>query len=277
MRKFQLDTVARVLAEVGGIKAVALGGSRSRGQSGDGVDYDIGLYYDHSLQLPELSVAVRSLDDERRSDLLHGPGAWGPWINGGAWLRVDGAPVDLLLRDITEVKAVIDQCLRGNITLNYQCGHPFAFINSIYAAETHFCQPLWEDPSLPLQKLKDGLYSTGTYPPKMRQAMVQTFLWEADFSLACGRKPALAGELNYAMGSVFRAVSAWVQVLFAVNQTYLMNEKHALQRVSTLAVKPPAVEERVGSAYRLLAGGDPQTAFATLDALGTEVTALSKQ
>ncbi len=277
MRKLQLGNVARVLAEVGGIKAVALGGSRSRGQSGDGVDYDIGLYYDHSLQLPELSAAIRSLDDERRPDLLHRPGAWGPWINGGAWLQVDGIPVDLLLRDITQVEAVIDQCLQGNITLDYQCGHPFAFVNSIYAAETHFCQPLWEDPSLPLRTLKELLYSTGSYPPKMRQALIEKFMWEADFSLTCGRKPALGGETNYAMGSVFRAVCAWLQVLFAVNDRYLMNEKHALRQVGTLAWKPRAMEDRIGAVYRLLASGSPREAYAVLDALQAEVTSLIEQ
>jgi len=31
------------------------------------------------------------------------PGEWGPWVDGGGWLTVDGAAVDWIYRDLDRV------------------------------------------------------------------------------------------------------------------------------------------------------------------------------
>ncbi|MGE5654767.1 MAG: nucleotidyltransferase domain-containing protein [Bacillota bacterium] len=271
-----LDRVTRTIAQVDGVKAVALGGSHSRGEADQHSDYDIGIYYwGDQLDLQALDQAVRSLDDGHRDGLLNPPGAWGRWINGGAWITVDSVPVDILLRDLTWVESVVSSCLAGEITIDYQAGHPFGFVNTIYAAETHYCRPLWQDQSAPLDRLKALLHSNGAYAPAMKEAVIHKFLWEAWFSLACGRKAALKGELHYAMGSVFRAVCAWLQVLFALNNRYLMNEKGALNQVYDLQRKPADMEMRIKDAYRLFADGEPQKAYEIVDALHAEVEKLA--
>lgn len=114
-----------------------------------------------------------SLDDRHRENLLNPPGEWGPWINGGSWLTIDGTPVDILLRETGRVEAVLKDCLSGRITIDYQCGHPFGFVNVIYAAETHYCMPLWQDEAKALDKLKDLLHSEGEYSPRMREAQIK--------------------------------------------------------------------------------------------------------
>jgi hypothetical protein len=257
---------------VPGIRAVALGGSRSRDEVCVGSDYDIGLYYDaDKLDTHALAACLTELDDGHRTGLLQPPGAWGPWINGGAWLSAGGEPVDFLLRDLARVEAVVTDCLEGRISIDYQSGHPFGFVNAIYAAETHYCRRLWQDPSAPLDRLKALLLSQGLYPPLLRNAMTAKFLWEAEFSLACGRKAALRGDVNYAAGSVFRAVASWAQVLYALNGCYLMNEKGSLKGAGGLPRSPTNLEVRVTEAYRLLSCGDAAAAWTLLERLHGEV------
>lgn len=53
------------------------------------------------------------------------------------WLTIQQRPVDLLLRGTRCVQRVISDCVEGHITIDYQCGHPFGFVNAIYADETH--------------------------------------------------------------------------------------------------------------------------------------------
>lgn len=271
-----LYEVVNHLSGIPGVKAIALGGSQSRNEADEASDYDIGLYYDGVfLDTAELAGRLRELDDGRRDHLLNAPGQWGPWINGGAWLVKDGVQMDILLRDLKRVEKVIRECIEGIITIDYQCGHPFGFVNTIYAAETHYCRPLWQDGDAELERLKALLHSEGEYPPLMRDATVKKFLWEAGFSLACGRKPALKGEMNYAMGSAFRAVCSWLQVLYALNGRYLMNEKGALKRLDGLSRKPRDMEARVEKAYGLLARNAPKEAYSILDALHGELEGMS--
>lgn len=273
-----LTKIVESLSEIRGIKAIALGGSQSRNEADKNSDYDVGIYYDaNTLDLVMLEGRLNVLDDNHRENVLNPPGQWGPWINGGAWLTVEGTPIDILLRNIKKVEDVIKDCIEGKITIDYQSGHPFGFINAIYAAETHYCKPLWQDKSLQLDRLKGLLYSKGEYSPLMREVIVKRFLWEAWFSLACGRKAAFRGDVNYTMGSVFRAVCSWVEVLYSLNNRYLMNEKGALNWVNGLNLKPVDMEARVKTAYKLFANGGVEEAYQILDGLHNEIEALSSE
>lgn len=271
-----VEKIVASLMNVRGVEAIALGGSQSRGEADPQSDIDLGVYYEAGrLDLPALAQRLKEVDDGQRDNLLNPPGAWGAWINGGAWLTVGGRPVDILLRDLQRVEAVLQDCLAGRITIDYQPGHPFGFVNTIYAAETHYCRPLWQGEARPLDRLKALLTSEGRYPPQMREALVRKFLWEAWFSLATGRKAAFKGDLNYAAGAVFRAVCSWVEVLYALNNRYLMNEKGALKQVQGFASKPDELEIRVQSVYRSLAEGEAEKAYRILDAIQREVEALA--
>lgn len=272
----KLDRIVASLSAVQGVKAICLGGSQSRGEADQDSDYDIGVYYiGDSLDVAALDQCLKELDDGRKDNLLNPPGQWGPWINGGAWITLGGTPVDMLLRDVKRVESVLHDCIEGRITIDYQSGHPFGFVNTIYAAETHYCKPLWQDDEKKLDGLKALLYSKGEYPPLMRRAIIQRFLWEAWFSLACGRKAAFKGDTNYAMGSVFRAVCSWLQVLYAVNNRYLMNEKWVMKRVCSFQIKPEDLESRVKSIYRLLASGNAEEVYRISDELHSEIEGLA--
>ena len=64
------------LKGIGGIDAIALGGSRARGTDTPGSDIDIGLYYGSAelLDMPALQLATRDLDDGHREGLVAPPG-----------------------------------------------------------------------------------------------------------------------------------------------------------------------------------------------------------
>ncbi|WP_438433452.1 nucleotidyltransferase domain-containing protein [Gorillibacterium sp. sgz500922] len=220
-----LSAIVDRLQQVRGVSAIVLGGSRARGTENPKSDIDIGIYYDSAegLDLDGLRQAAAQLDDEHREDLVTDIGEWGPWINGGGWLTVSRMPVDFLLRDLRRVAQVLDDCVSGRITVDYQPGHPHGFVNSIYLAEIALCKVLW-DPSGAVDELKRRTFPL---PPEYQKAVIGRFLWEASFSLDNGAKGVAKADLPYVAGSCFRTGACLNQVLFALNGAYLMNEKGA--------------------------------------------------
>ena len=87
-------TITQQLQQVAGIAGVVLGGSRARGTHTEQSDIDLGLYY-HSktpLDLSALRHLATQLDDRHLDDVITDLGEWGPWINGGGWLRIHVLP-----------------------------------------------------------------------------------------------------------------------------------------------------------------------------------------
>jgi len=82
-----LQRIVPVLAEVPGVAAIALGGSRGRGTATEISDYDIGLYYsaERPLDTDRLLQAVRTFADAPQAAQVTPLGGWGPWIVGGGW------------------------------------------------------------------------------------------------------------------------------------------------------------------------------------------------
>lgn len=251
-------------AGVRGVESIVLGGSRATGNAGAGSDIDIGIYYDaRSFDSEELRKRAAELDGMNRPDAATEPGAWGPWINGGGWLEVDGFAVDILYRDADRVGSVIDDCLRGNITIDYQCGHPFGFVNSIYMGEAAYCVELFSA-SERLRSEKARLFP---FPETYRRAAVEKFLWECGFSLMCGKKAAGRGDVLYVSGSLFRCAVSLLHVLYAANGMYMLNEKGALARLvnSSGARVPDGFAEDAASALANCGGGHEASAFGKIE------------
>ena len=131
------EDIAERLGNVTGVVAVALGGSWARGEAHPDSDVDLGVYYqpDRPLAIGELRRLAQELDDRHLPDLVTETGEWGPWINGGGWLRVAGRPVDWLYRDAGKVAATIEWGISGQTACHYQPGHPHGFHEHIYLGE----------------------------------------------------------------------------------------------------------------------------------------------
>jgi predicted nucleotidyltransferase len=246
-----INRVVDRLKSIPGIAAIALGGSRARGTHTQKSDIDLGLYYQpqHPLDVIALNHLASEIDDNHRPHLITNLGEWGPWINGGGWLKIEGTPVDFLYRDLAQVNRVIDDCCTGQITIDYQPGHPHVFVSSIYMGEVTICVPL-HDPEGVLDSLK---LKTTPYPAQLKEATINRFAWEISFSLSIAQKAVAREDVAYAAGCYFRSVACINQVLFALNEAYLLNEKGAVALANSFLHCPPDYQKRVESAFALLA------------------------
>jgi len=250
-----LSRLVRAFGGVPGIRAIVLGGSRARGEATAQSDHDIGLYYeaDHPIDIGRLAKAAMLLPGAASSSVT-AIGEWGPWINGGAWLTVEGKRVDLLYRDLDKVRGVIEACHAGRIERVYQPGHPHAFVSAIYMGEVALCRVLW-DPENVVAGLKRRCEP---YPPALGEARIRGFFWEARFALENALHGRGRDDSAYVAGCGFRAVACLCQTLFALNGVYLLNEKGAATGVEKLARRPPDFAERVGQAIGAGAAGLPR-------------------
>ena len=266
-------SIAAQLGAIPGIIAVVIGGSHARGDAKPDSDIDLGLYYDpaNPPALDALRALAAQVDDLGRAEAVTPFGEWGPWINGGAWLDVQGQRVDWLYRDLTRVEQCFADCEAGRVNAYYQPGHPHAFYNHIYVGEVHLCQPLFErDGRLAALKAR-----TTPYPPALKAALLQS-LWEAGFSLDNARKPAARGDVAHVIGYLYRAVAVMTQALFAANERYCINEKGALQVVTTFERQPQDFSIRATALLGNI-GTTPETlkdALAACDALLAETQAI---
>ena len=267
-----LSRLVVALAPVPGIEAVALGGSRARGTATTSSDYDIGLYYRRNrlIDISALSRVAATLDDRGAAAEITPLGGWGPWIDGGGWLLIDGIHVDLLYRDLDRVASAIDHAHAGKVEPHYQPGHPHAFLSTIYVGEVAYARAL-HDPAGSLAALQAR---TTPYPPALAAALRKRFEWEASFAIANARKSLDHGDVSYVAGCVFRAVAALCQVLFALNGNWLLNEKGAVAAVDGFSLKPPDFSRAVAHIYADLGAGKLVAALDGLEALVAETERL---
>jgi hypothetical protein len=270
-----LERISSALADVPGLDAIALGGSRARGTTHAASDYDLGLYYSvaHPLDTDRLLEAVRALVHNPNAVEVTSIGGWGPWIVGGAWLSVEGRKLDLLYRNIEAVAQVIADCREGNISMHYQPGHPHGFCSAIWMGEIALCQPL-HDPRGALAKLKDAALP---YPPQLRDALMCRFQWEISFSADNAELALARGEQTHVAGCVYRALACVAQILFAVNEQYLINEKGALQEAANFPRTIPTLMSNVAEIWRLIGEQQFVSALATLRGMDRSLRELNQR
>jgi hypothetical protein len=68
--------------------------------------------------------------------------------------------------------------------------------------------------------------------------LIEKYLWEANFSLQTSIKAAKREDIFYVNGCLFRCVACLIQVLFALNERYINNEKGAIQIADAFLLRP---------------------------------------
>jgi nucleotidyltransferase-like protein len=270
-----LQRIVPVLTEVPGVAAIALGGSRARGTATETSDHDIGLYHstERPLDTDRLLQAVRIFADAPEAAQVTPVGGWGPWIVGGGWLSVAGRKVDLLYRNIDDVANVITKCRNGEIDVHYQPGHPHGFCTAIWMGEVALCRPL-HDPDGRLAKLKAA---TSPYPRALRDALIRKFDWEILFAIENAELAVARAEQTHVAGCVYRALACVGQVLFALNERYLINEKGALQEATKLPLTIADVAKRANEVWRLIGSNELRAALAELRGIARDVKLLASE
>ncbi|MFJ8885190.1 nucleotidyltransferase domain-containing protein [Streptomyces sp. NPDC102402] len=245
--------MASRLARVSGMEAVVLGGSRARGTHRPDSDWDLGLYYRGT---PDLAALTALASEAQGAPVeVAGPGGWGPWVNGGAWLTVDGVAVDWILRDLDRVESVWSDCREGRFEVGVQPGHPLGFWSPCYVGEVALARIL-QDPRGVLAPLQEA---TRVYPEPLRRALTGA-VWEAGFSVASARKSAPSGDTLHVALCLSKAFGVLAQALHAHHRAWCLNEKGALASAAALPDTPADFADRISAALRGLDASAVETA-----------------
>jgi predicted nucleotidyltransferase len=230
-----IERVADELAALPGMVAVALGGSHARGTARPDSDVDLGLYYRERAPFAVASVRAlaRRLSDSPDPTVTDFYG-WGPWVNGGAWLTVEGQRIDFLYRNVDQVRRTIAECQAGESKADYHQQATYGFHSQIYLGELEACVPL-ADPDGVLAELKAAV---AVYPPALRRRQIDAWLWYVDFTVRNAAPMAARGDVYNTVGCLTRAASALTQALFALNETYFVSDKGALAAIEGFALRP---------------------------------------
>lgn len=269
-----LTRLTAAFAEVPGIAAIVLGGSRARGSAHPTSDYDIGLYFTAAapLDTEQLLAAAKAVADNPAATAVTPVGEWGPWIVGGAWLLVQGHKVDLLYRNVDALEAEMEACRTGIVTMDYQPGHPHGFCSAIWMGEIAYCQPL-HDPRALIARLKS---IAQPYPRPLRDALIRRFQWEVLFGIENAELAIARDERTHVAGCIYRSLACVAQVLFALNERYLINEKGALQGAAHLPQTIPHLAEQAKEIWRLFGNGALAPACDLLRKIDRQLQALTQ-
>jgi hypothetical protein len=183
---------------------VVLAGSRASKDVDAGSDWDLTVYYRHSLDLAPLAA----FGD------VHAPGTWGRLMNGGAWLSVDGVAVDVMFRDLAVVEHWTAEAHQGSYELDAVLGYLAGLPTYVLMAELASGRVLAGE--LPAIRAMPQALVAGA-PPRWRFAR--------DFSLEYARMHAARGNAVGATGQAAKAVLEEAHARLCARGQWVLNEK----------------------------------------------------
>lgn len=208
-----LRYVARTLAALDGVEAVALGGSRAQGTHRPGSDWDLAVYYRTGFR-PEQLRGVGW--DGEVSEI----GGWGGGVfNGGAWLRIGGRSVDVHYRDLGTVHRELGRARRGEFSIEPLMFHLAGIPTYLVVGE------------LAINRVLYGRLPVPAYPGPLRAAAPQVWAGRARLTLSYAeRHYAPAGQITLCAGMLAVAAVEYSHAVLAGRGEWTTNEKRLLER-----------------------------------------------
>lgn len=237
-----IEALVPRLAELPGVVAVALGGSRALGTARPDSDWDIGLYYRGRFDIGHLrALGLRGH--------LAAPGEWGPIMNGGGWLTVEEQAVDILLRDLDVVEWWRREAEEGRFEIHNVEGHLAGMPTYILVGE------------MAAPRLLSGRLPSVRFPAALQESAARRWRWNAAFSLVHAAAHAEHDDRIACVGMLARAALQTAHGLLASRGEWVLNEKGLLRRasleaVTTAVMGEPSLRRAVTEARRLLAVPD---------------------
>jgi hypothetical protein len=231
-----IDAIVDAFRGVPHLSAIALGGSHARGTHRPDSDLDIGLYYraERPFSIETAKRIARRFAAAGTDPVVTSFHEWGPWVNGGAWIYNDVCKVDLLYRDLDQLETTIREAEAGICRHDFDQQPPFGFRNVIYLGELACCIPL-NDPGGVVTRLKASI---AKYPQALKRSIISDSLWAAEFSFLFARDFAMRCDVTNAVGCMTRIAHYLVQTVFALNETYFINDKSAASTIDGFGRAP---------------------------------------
>jgi predicted nucleotidyltransferase len=217
-----IQSIVEELKKIPNITAIVIGGSYANGTNRLDSDIDLGLYYKEAspFSINEIKSLANKLNDFPDS-LVSDFGGWGKWVNGGTWLTIKEQRVDFIYRNLDFVKKIINESIERKIQSDYYQEPPQGFHSYIYLAEIASNKILY-DPENIITHLKNKVK---TYPPKLKNEIINVFLWDCEFALSRAQKFTERNEIHLVVSSLSRINHNLIQVLYALNETYFFSVK----------------------------------------------------
>ncbi len=258
-----LESIVVPLVGIGGLRAIALGGSHARGTHNAQSDLDIGLYYGEAQpfsvsHIRKVAAGLSATGSPTVTEFYE----WGPFVNGGAWIDNAVCKIDFLYRNLDQLDRIVREAQDGVWTHSFDQQPPFGFRSVTILGEIHCCKPL-HDPDNVIGRLKSLV---AVYPPKLKARIVQDTLWCAEFSFQFADGFAKSGDVPNTVACMTRIFHYLVQAMFALNEIYFVNDKRMLEEIQSFPLVPKDFGSRV-SGILAHAGRTP-------DALGVSVRQL---
>src|SRR4030095_5862114 len=220
-----LQNIVYDLQRIDNIVAIVLGGSYATNSASENSDLDIGIYYSerNPFKIEEIRSIARkyAINDPTVTDFYE----WGPWVNGGAWIETASGKVDFLYKNIEQVKSTLEKAERGEWENHFEQQPPFGFSSVFYLGETKCCIPL-PDPKGVIANLKEQVE---TYPPKLKETIIQYSLWSAEFTIWHAELFCMRQDVYNTVGCLARGVKNIVNALFAINELYPIGDKRSIE------------------------------------------------
>ena len=179
-QKTLIGEIASELIAIPGVAAVVLGGSHARKSARPDSDIDIGIYYEDRARFDILTIRDLAAQlNDTPNPTVSGFGEWGRWVDGGAWLTIDGQRVDLLYRSLDRIESTLSEAQSGRFEVDFGQQPPFGFFGPTVLGEVAIAQTL-HDPAGLIAALKAKVTPM---PGELRRAVVQRCLWSTDFGL----------------------------------------------------------------------------------------------
>jgi hypothetical protein len=205
------SAVAGRLAELPGVLAVSLGGSRAQGANRPDSDWDFAIYYRGEFD-------PQTLRDVGWPGEVFEIGGWGGGVfNGGAWLTVEGRQTDVHYRDLNSIDEELVEAARGRFRIEPLMFHLAGIPSYLVLAELALSQTLRGElprPDYP-QKLREQ--APGVW---WKRAFV-TFDYARNYHAAQGRLTLCTGLLATAVAQAAHAVLAG-QGIWTTNEKTLL-------------------------------------------------------
>jgi nucleotidyltransferase-like protein len=208
------------LAGLPGVVAVVLGGSRATGTHRPDSDWDLGLYHRRSLD----TSGVRALGHPGH---VSGLGEWGPIMDGGAWLTVDGHAVDVIYRDLDRVERWLADAREGRYEVLTQNGYLVGAPTYLPVGELALCRPL-----------SGELPRPSGFPPALSASAARNWTGRAAVALMFASAHARGADAIACAGMLSAAVLSAAHARLAERGEWALNEKRLAARAGLDAAGP---------------------------------------